>query len=93
MSNQYMVLILSTSRVNTRYVGINLEIIKIPKKSSDFCSFVDHTASSCATKKNIGKFIDGNKLVVLLQNTCPFEVIESDQYGNMFCVSLDISKT
>ena len=41
---------------------------------------------------NIGLIIDGDELVEFLQDSCPFKVIESEYYGNIFYENLDTSK-
>ena len=41
---------------------------------------------------NIGQVLVGDVLVDLLQDTCPFKVIEYYQCSNMFTDSLDFSK-
>ena len=43
-------------------------------------------------KFNIGQIIDGDVLVKLLQDTCPFKVIGSHQCSNVYTDSLDFSK-
>ena len=61
-----------------------MRIFKKLKKSCVVCNIPDRTASSCATKMNIRLIIDGDELVELVQDTCPFKVIESNQCGNVF---------
>ena len=61
-------------------------------KSCGFCNNIHHTASTCSTKFSIGQIIDGDLLVELLQDTCPFKVIRSHQCSNVYIDSLDFSK-
>ena len=71
------------------------EIINIKRKkekSCGFCNTTNHTANICPTSRNIEQIIDGDLLAEFLQDTCPFIVIESDIYANVFCESLDLTK-
>ena len=78
---------------NTRFPKNKIVHIKPKKvKSCGFCNTTNHTANKCPTTSNIGQIIDGDVIVELLQDTCPFKVIESDQYANIFCESLDFTK-
>ena len=61
-------------------------------ESCGFCNNIHHTASTCPTKFSIGQIIDGDVLVELLQDTCPFKVIGSHQCSNVYTDSLDFSK-
>ena len=62
------------------------------KKSCGFCNTTNHIANKCPTSRNIEQIIDGDLLAEFLQDTCPFIVIESDLYANVFCESLDLTK-
>ena len=77
---------------NIKRCSGNSLILKILKKSCDFCNIPDNTASSGTTKRNIGIIIDGDDLVELLQDTCPFKVITSKQCRNVFCDNFGTSK-
>ena len=65
---------------------------KVKKKSCGFCNNTNHTANTCPKKNNIGQVLVGDVLVDLLQDACPFKVIEYYQCSNMFTDSLDFSK-
>ena len=61
-------------------------------KSCGFCNNTNHIASTCHTKFNIGHIIDGDVLVNLLQDTCPFKEVKSHQCSNVYTNYLDCSK-
>ena len=61
-------------------------------KSCGFCNTTNHTTNKCPTRISIIQIIDWDVLVELLQDTCPFKVIESDQCTNVFFVNLLISQ-
>ena len=68
--------------------------LKVKKKikSYGFCNNIHQTASTCPIKFNIGQTIDGDVLVELLQDTCPFKVIRCHKCSNVYTDSLAFSK-
>ena len=49
----------------------------------------EHTASSCSTKMDIGKIINGDELIKYFKDKCAFKPIETqccmkDMYVNLF---------
>ena len=71
---------------------IKSSIFKKKQKSCGNCNTINHTTNKYHTSRNIEKIIDGDLLAEFLQDTCPFIVIESDIYANVFCESLDLTK-
>lgn len=51
-----------------------------------------HTTSSCSRKINIGKIINGDKLIDFLKYKCAFEPIENDQVNNIYHLVIDWPK-
>ena len=48
----------------------------------------NHTTFRCATKSNIGIISDGDDLVELLQDTCPFKIIIESKKMAMYFVKI-----
>ena len=53
-------------------------------KTCRFCSMIEYTTSSCATKMNIGIIISGDELIDFLKDKYTFKPIENDQVTNIY---------
>ena len=49
----------------------------------------EHTASSCSTKMDIGKIINGDESTNFLKDKCASKPIENDQVNNIYRFVID----